>query len=272
MLQAGRTQTEVDDMDHMTDEYGRAMLRHKFEKEGNSEMLAFLDTVTLKTTNAVMEAVLNHLLMFPLIEDMDCTLLLNHTSEDFLTSDHPIARCNSMPTLRPEDRTQGFASRGLIILYPLSPRVMLFLSDAEVYHIEPAGASQRLHNSRDVVELNLMQFTNAHENVYCLDGARVAMTLEAFRKRSKTVRPPRPPVSKLDAASVVGRRGVVFTIQTVPRRLSLPKPIKLRHAAKTKRFKLGDEHVRDPIRAYLVHERLKELKDRHEPNDPDDEV
>jgi hypothetical protein len=90
--------------------------------------------------------------------DLDSTLFLNDTDEDFLTSDHPVALCNSLPASHAFDRRIGFASRGLIIVYPISQRALLFLSDAEVCKVEKnsAGAST-LKRRQEVIELNLAQ-------------------------------------------------------------------------------------------------------------------
>jgi hypothetical protein len=155
--------------------------------------LEHLPEVEITMRNAVMDAVGQHLAMYPLIDDLDSTLFLNDTDEDFLTSDHPVALCNSLPASHASGGRPDLASRGLIIVYPISPRALLLLSDAEVYKVEKnsAGAST-LKRRQEVIELNLAQGGNAYENLYFASLARVQATLEAFRKRSDAVRPPRP--------------------------------------------------------------------------------
>ena len=136
MFQAGRTATTVANVDHMTNQFGKALLRLHFTKEDQTDLLEYLPKIDITITDAVMDAVREHLNMWPLIDDLDCTLFLNDTDEDFLTSDHPVALCNSLPVSHAFDRRTGFSSRGLIIVYPISPRALLFLSDAEVYKVE----------------------------------------------------------------------------------------------------------------------------------------
>jgi hypothetical protein len=124
MFQEGRTVTTVEHANHLANEFGKGILRKSFEREGKFDLLEFLPKVKITMPGAVMDAIGQHLAMSMLIDDLDCTLFLNRTNEDFLTSDHPVALCNSLPSSSPF-ATSGFASRGLIIALPLSPRALV---------------------------------------------------------------------------------------------------------------------------------------------------
>jgi hypothetical protein len=125
------------------------VLRHHLTKD----LLEHLPKLEITMTDAVMDAVGQYLAMYPLIDDLDSTLFLNDTDEDFLTSDHPVVLCNSLPASHASGRRTGFSSRGLTIVYPISPRDLLLLSDAEVYKVEKnsAGAST-LKRRQEVIE------------------------------------------------------------------------------------------------------------------------
>jgi hypothetical protein len=260
MFQVGRTATTVANVDHVTNQFGKALLRLHLTKEARTDLLEYLPKIEIMTPDAVMDAVGQHLPMWPLIDDLDSTLFLNDTDEDFLTSDHPVALCNSLPASHAFDRRIGFASRGLIIVYPISPRALLFLSDAEVYKVEKnsAGAST-LKRRQEVIELNLTQCGNAYENLYFASLARVQATLEAFRKRSDAVRPPRPALKETQFRSEGNRRGVLLDMPRQARHLSMPKAVKIRHAVKTGKYKRGNGLVRDPVRAQVVKAELDRL-------------
>jgi hypothetical protein len=251
IFQAGRTATTVAAADHVVNEFGKAYLHHHLTREGNTELLKYLPDLKMRTIDVVIDRIADHILMYPLIDDLDCTLLINQTAEDFLTRDHPVALCNSLPLVQNTKRYVGFASRGLIILYPISPRALLFFSDPAVYRIVNVGRGQPLYKQRDVVELNLLQFGNAYENVYFANVDRVQRTLEAFRKRAATVRPPVPPLSqtKIETAN---RHGVLLSMQPPVPRLPLPKPASIRHAAKTGKYQTGDGLIRDHVRTAVV--------------------
>lgn len=85
MFQAGRTVTTVENADHLANQFGKALLRNYLEKEGRDDLLAHLPELQISIPNAVMDSVGQHLAMYPLIDDLDCTLFINQTNEDFLT-------------------------------------------------------------------------------------------------------------------------------------------------------------------------------------------
>jgi uncharacterized protein DUF4238 len=98
MFQAGRTATTADHQDHLANEFGKAMMRKQFEKDGRDDMLAYLDKITISMPDGIIDAIGQHLSMYPLIGDLDVTLFVNESSEEFLTSDHPVAQCNNLPS------------------------------------------------------------------------------------------------------------------------------------------------------------------------------
>jgi len=259
MFQRGRTVAAAQQTDELAGLFGKAILKKQFEKDGRDDLLSYLPQVTLSVHDAVMDSIFEHLPMAPLIGDMLCTLLLNRTPEDFLTSDHPVVLCNSLPP-RHSSTTVGFASRGLIVLYPISPRALLFLSDREVYKVlgNNFGAVE-VCSTRDVVEINLGQFGNAVQNVYFNNAKSVTRSLSAFRKRSKTVRRPERELTETPTVLPDGRRAIELKqIREAPR-LALPKAVSVRRAARVERYEVGNESVRDPLRTSLVMTELKRL-------------
>jgi hypothetical protein len=263
LFQAGRTATTAADADHLHTEFGKALLKHQFTADGRADLLEHLPNLKIEVADVVVDAVANYLLSTPLITDLDCTLFLNETDEDFLTSDHPIALRNGMGTNHQSDRATGLASRGLIILYPLSPRALLFLSDAEAYNVRKnAAGAVALSQRQDVIELNLAQCGSAYENLYFADPARVQATLAAFRKRSDAARPLRPLIEETSHFSGLKRRRILLSISRRSPSLLLPKPVKCRHAIKTGKYAVGDDNVRDPTRVQIVKAELDRLRKR----------
>ena len=266
MFQAGRTEAVVAHQDHLADEFGRAIMRKHFEKERKHDLLAYLDKVRITMPDAILDAIAQHLSMYPLISDLDVSLFVNRTAEDFLTSDHPVARCNNLPaTAAPYGANIGFASRGLLILMPLSPRSLLLLSDPEVYNVTKRSDNVvPLTKVDDVVGLNLAQCFEATQNLYFASGARVQSTLAAFRKRSASLRKGVPPLTETPTVMPDGRTGVLFSMVPHNHRMALPKAIALRRAALTGKYRCGDGLRRDPVRVALVSAELDRLKSRQE--------
>jgi len=265
MFQAGRTASAVAHSNHMANEFGKAMLYHHYARSEQKDILEFLPRVKISVVNAVFDSIRQHVLMTPLVEDLDCTLLVNRTGEDFLTSDHPVVQCNCLPMSSYPDRGIGFASRGLIVLYPISPRAILLWSDAEVYRVASEGGVLAVSNARDVIDLNLAQFMGADENVYFSERRRVQETINAFRRNAATLRPPRPRIKDLPVITSDNRSGKLLLMERPQPRLAKPRGIAIRLAAAKGRFRLGDRLVRDPMRASFVKGAMDEFERRDGP-------
>lgn len=261
MFQAGRTVTTAAQQDHLVNEFGKALLRKHLEKEGRNDLLAYLPKLKISVPHGVIDAVGHHLAMYPLIGDLDVTLFVNGGAEDFLTSDHPVALCNNLPASSPFGANTGFSSRGLIVLFPLSPRILLFLNDSEVYKTSKDERGVAIvRKARDIIELNLPQCFNAHNNLYFASLANVERTLAAFKRRQATLLVPRPALIESLAATPEGRKGILFEMPAPVRRMTLPKAVDIRHAVKTGKYALGDAFIRDPFRTTVVRTELDRLK------------
>jgi len=265
MFQAGRTVTTMDRQNHLANQFGKAVMRKSFEKEGKADLLEYLDELTLTVRDGTLDSVLEHILMSPLIEDLDVTLFVNKTKEDFVTSDHPIALCNNLPVSSPAGANLGFASRGLIILFPIAPNTLVFLNDPEVYKVDKGeGNVVYLEKARDVVELNILQCVNAASNLYFANASRIEQTLDAYRKRQGQLRAPPPSVVQRPTVMPDGRRAILVEMPMVSRRIVLPNAVRIRHVVKTRKYKVGDDFARDPHRAAMVSGMLDEVKKRRE--------
>lgn len=263
MFQAGRTATTAAHQDHLADQFGKAIMRKRYERENDREMLEFLDRVNISMPGGVLEAIADHLAMHPIIGDLDVTLFENHSREDFLTSDHPVALCNDLPAqASPLGANVGFASRGLLILLPLSPRYLLLLSDPEVYKVAK-GARQiaKVSKVRDAVEFNLAQCFNAHENLYFASAGRVPETLATFKRRRQVLRPGPVSLTESRVLTPEGRTGLLFTMPAPDRRMVLPSAVEIRYAARTGKYKLGDAFVRNPMIVAAVQAQTKKIRE-----------
>ncbi len=262
MFQLGRTVTTAAHQDDVANQFGKAILRKHFERDGRDDMLAYLDRVNISVPNGVLDAIQQHLTMYPLLGDLEIALFQNESNEDFITSDHPVALCNSLPSaLSPHGANVGFASRGLLVLLPLSPRVLLLLSDREAYKIATdENGVVKLAKARDVIELNVAQCFNAYENLYFASAAKVQATLSTYRKRREQLRPAPPILSEAPALTREGKRAILLSLPAPKRRLVLPRAIEVRHTARTEKYKQGDAFVRDPLRTEIVKAELDRIQ------------
>jgi Arc/MetJ-type ribon-helix-helix transcriptional regulator len=256
MFQEGRTFSALDRANHLAGEFIKSALRVQLEKTGKADLIEYLPQVKVSLTDGIMDTIQRHLSMYPLIDDLDCTLFVNRTTEDFLTCDHPIALGNNLAQDRPSGASVGFSSRGLVIVNPLSPRALVLLSDREVYKVtRNARGVAYLTNHQEVVGLNLAQCSVAHVNLYFASETRVRRTLDEFEKHKTVLRADPPPMTETPMQGG-GRTGILLGMKRTSHHIRLPKVVEIRGAAKTGRYALGDAFIRDPIRAMAVRAEL----------------
>jgi hypothetical protein len=103
------------------------------------------------------------------LRDLSMTLVVAPPGDQYATSDDPVLRYNTYCEGITDFGVTGSVARGLQIFLPLSPRVLLYLFDAEIYKLR--RKSERLAEAAgaDVDQLNRLQLVNAVENVYFED-------------------------------------------------------------------------------------------------------
>ena len=118
----------------------------------------------------------------PFVLDLECKLVINRTSEDFVTSDNPVGMYNQLLSFRKFGSNIGLACRGLQIFLPISPDKYLLFFDPEVYRIGNQNRpSLVVSEESDVYQLNTLQMCAAAENVYFFNSA---MNINALHRKA----------------------------------------------------------------------------------------
>jgi hypothetical protein len=112
---------------------------------------------------------------------------------------------------------------------------------------------------KDVINLNLPQCFNAHENLYFTSSKNVANTLAAFEKNKAKLRAPRPGLTEAGRVTDEGRQGILLQMPAPSRRVTLPGGVELRHAARKNKYVVGDTFIRDPVRRDVVKAELDRI-------------
>lgn len=102
-----------------------------------------------------------------LIYDLEPLLVINNTNLDFIISDHPIILYNTFFNNKRETLLTGFASNGLQIFCPMSPKVMIVLYDKNFYEFN--DRIQIVDLEEDITAINSLQFFNCHEIILFAD-------------------------------------------------------------------------------------------------------
>tara|TARA_R100000935_G_scaffold10995_1_gene22042 strand:- start:5855 stop:6904 length:1050 start_codon:yes stop_codon:yes gene_type:complete len=163
LLQAYRTRAHADEFNDIIDKTMKTAM--KFESqfkdfEYDKYFFAYDDAIE-KTMNILLKSL-------PMMRDMQIKLLLNKTTEEIITSDNPVSKYNQFLESRkfPYGHN-GMASKGLQILYPLAPDLMLLMYDPKIYKVgNRKQFSQIVINEKDVGVLNLLTCLYANKVLY----------------------------------------------------------------------------------------------------------
>lgn len=131
----------------------RAMLRTKFELEGNETMLEGLDRVRIKRNNAIGESVMAGTIGAMLLTDLALLLVQNDSDLPFVASDAPVVAHNRLFEATRSVGTAGYANVGLQLFLPLGPRLLLLCYDPAAYAPVDAEAGLVCFNDRATARL-----------------------------------------------------------------------------------------------------------------------
>lgn len=160
-IQHSRTVGAADRHNESVEKFAKAMLRRQAELEGNAEILAALDMVRIKRTNAVSEVVRYATIGASLLADLRFVILRNVSTRLFVGSDAPVVLHNRMYENQHVGVT-GFANVGLQIFLPLGPKLALFGFDDAAYRVRADNSGiVRLGDAEQVRLINDLQWEQA---------------------------------------------------------------------------------------------------------------
>lgn len=102
------------------------------------------------------------------ITDLDFKLLINKTSNPFITSDFPIVKYNQfLEQKKWKHSKSGYALVGLKIFIPLSSKLTIVFFDSSIYKIgNKRDKIVEVIEKEDVNQLNILQFVNCFSTVF----------------------------------------------------------------------------------------------------------
>jgi hypothetical protein len=188
-MQESRTQYAADQMDEMHDQLVQRLMGPVMAAKGIdlSQFRVTLKHPVLLSMSVALES-------YPLLLDMAYKLLVNQTSEEFVTSDNPVVSYNQLLSFRTFGSNCGLACKGLQMFLPLDHQKMLLLFDPVAYRV---GQHRRtvveVTSPQDVYALNTLQACAASANIYfhgdALDTAALhRKAAPFFRSEKATVR------------------------------------------------------------------------------------
>lgn len=173
-----RTPAAGEEVDTLTTKMAQAVLR--FTSDLPDSAKAAIPGVQIKHQNPVLFSMSIASRLGPILADLWKCLLINHSAVEFITSDAPVVLHNLWAESVTHMGTTGFASAGLQVLLPLSPRHLLLLQDRDVYAFGCRQSPDRfdLRDVRDIEALNAMQLSVANQNLYFSGDAATKASIE----------------------------------------------------------------------------------------------
>jgi len=100
--------------------------------------------------------------------DLSLGLIKNETTTEFIISDNPFVQFNPIQLSRKKfPNNGGLLSTGLIIFFPISPKLYLIYYDKWAYRVNfEDESSLSLTDDYDIHNLNLLQAISAEETIY----------------------------------------------------------------------------------------------------------
>ncbi len=179
MFQFQRTPAAGREMEELATKAMRRMFEAHPEVRGNPELLAELKDVRVQYRTPVLNAIKIGVEKAPLLFDLDSKLLVNRTDLEFVTSDVAVVMHNRWCEGSTGRGTTGFASRGLLILFPVTPTRLLLFYDGTVYKVgDPGDKVVNVRTDREVDLLNRFQFLSAEQNLYYRPSPRTQAALD----------------------------------------------------------------------------------------------
>ena len=164
-LQLLRTQAIATDVGSVIDDSIKAITLK--DPQIPSEIKRILPSFKIRLTNLPSLLVQHATRIAPLIFDLGIVTVVNKSKHYFFTSDNPVVIYNQLMESRGMAMTSGgLANPGLQIFFPISPDVLLVLSDNDVYSMSAINGTGRVEKSADVNRINGLQMIRAQENVY----------------------------------------------------------------------------------------------------------
>ena len=122
MAQHGRIPNTTAVVSEMRDRFASA-IRDIAKETGEAEVEDF------SNLDAVLTSVALSIKAYTCLADLQGRLLLSAPGQEFITSDTPVASCNSFFSYRPFGDAASFGWRGYRLVFPISPTLALFLFD-----------------------------------------------------------------------------------------------------------------------------------------------
>ena len=180
-LQRGRTRSQAENSEALFDKAMKTVYGPQMRAAGVTQEQ--IDEVRIGTERPGLFSLGMASEMVPFVGDLQLKLVISGGLGEFVSSDAPVVLINPYLLGRFPGGVTGLNSRGLVILFPISPQLLAVLYDGQCYRVgAPGKRVVPLASCADVVALNNFQFLNADDAVYHRDDKQALGHITEFTK------------------------------------------------------------------------------------------
>ena len=205
--------------------------------------------VRLEVKNAANYSLAMTIYLLPVVLDLGMKILFNTSKRLFVTSDNPVIISNQYLHGAGEFGTGGFALRGLQIIFPVNPLLLIMFYDENVYRV---GSNKciltEISAPEEIGKLNEMQWVNALENIYYPEGSNEENIRSDERKYLRVKRTERMSIESLPVLTPPGKTEMdIIKLQRDAIDVKYkPKYVKIRRRWRSIHLNKRIPEVRDP--------------------------
>ncbi|WP_409457259.1 DUF4238 domain-containing protein [Rhizobium sp.] len=128
-----------------------------------------------------------------LVDDLELCIVRNETGTPFVTSDNPAVLTNKwhLYNARTKHLSYGMPNAGVILILPLTPKLLAIFYDRDIYSIKCSDRTLILRQESDALACNQLQVINCRCNLYFGDLAGETAATQAVESALKS-RPSSP--------------------------------------------------------------------------------
>ncbi len=249
--------TMEDTLTKVTKDICKTHIQYKYPEEDSDKVI---DSLKISFNNLSKELIRSTFPLRIVISDLHLHLLINKTSEKFITSDNPVFIYNHYLVGASETSSTGLSTKGLQIFIPFSPDVCLCLYDSSIYKCgDKKSTSTIINSSIDVKQINRMQYFNCLNNNYS-NETKSFNNLEQFSKKREEFKSRNKYASEFEVMNEnEARQFLSYTRKDVDIKLELSF-IKIRTKQKIIPANKRPLEERDPILSFQVTDFINEVK------------
>lgn len=170
LWQSGRTNKAGQDMlKHINDifDFLKPDLATMAEAKKSGLTLDDFKKVKLSHKSPALETSNRAITSAPLLFDLQMALLINKSNTEFIISDSPTILFNTFFNGKSKGGQTGYASKGLQLFFPLTPKLMIILYDPKYYFIPlKENLTYKVQKNKDIRRLNGLQLIFGFYNIY----------------------------------------------------------------------------------------------------------